>query len=201
MEPVYGGRVDTAVPVRVGSAAGLAQSVHADAAVAAAELLADPEWDARAGAARALGVCRRDTAEPVLRYKLLTGDAEAAVLGECMRALLSMAPDAVPLVAERLADASDAVAEQAALALGESRLDAAFDALRGYLEAEPTRARRRPALVGLALLRRDAAIDYLIGLIAEADGVTAVHAAEALDIYKHDPKMAERIRAAQKRRR
>jgi hypothetical protein len=202
MEPawVQGGKIDTAVAVRVGCAAGLAQTGHPSAAAEAAELLADPEWDARAGAARALGLCPRFAAEPALRLKLRAGDAEAAVTGECFRALLAVAPDALPLVAGRLGDERAEIAEQAALALGDSRLDDAFEALRAFVEEEPRRERRRPALLALGLLRRDAAIDYLVERVADPDPATAEAAVAALAIYQHDEKIAARVRAAQRHR-
>jgi HEAT repeat protein len=202
LEPAFvaGGKVDTAVAVRVGSAAGLAQTGHPSAAAEAAELLADPEWDARAGAARALACCPRYAAEPALRLKLRTGDVEAGVLGECFRALLSVAPDALPLIAARLRDDSPEVAEQAALALGDSRLDDAFDALRAFVEDEPRRDRRRPALVAIGLLRRDAAVDYLLERVAGGDAATSEAAAAALAIYRDDARLAARLRAAHARR-
>jgi HEAT repeat protein len=203
LEPAWveGGKVDTAVAVRVSSAAGLASVGNPDAAALAAELLADPEWDARAGAARALGMCGPLAAEPVLRLKLLTGDPEVAVLGECFRALLAVAPGAVPRIAERLRDPRADVAEQAALALGESRLDEAFDVLREHLQEEPSGARRRVALLALALLRRDAAIDLLLEKLEQGDEETASAAADALAIFAHDARIVARAQAARRARR
>lgn len=192
--------MDTAVAVRTGSAAGLAQSGHPSAAVATALLLADPQWDARAGAARALAICPRFSAEPVLMHKLAIGDRDAGVIGECLRALLAMAPDALPVAAERLADPDDEIAEQAAVALGESRLDGAFEALRDRIEHEPGRERRRPLLLAVGLLRRDAAIDYLIEHIAAGDEFTSAAAVKALAIYQDDDKLTRRIREALSRR-
>jgi len=201
MEPAYGGPVDTAVALRAGAAAGLAQGGHPSAAAEIAWLLADAEWPARAGAARALAACGRDAAEPLLRYKVRTGDPEPPVLGECLRALLAVNPDALPLVAGFLGDEDTALAEQAALAIGESRLDGAFEALSAFVAAEPLRDRRKVALVAIALLRRDVALDYLLGHVAGSDVATAKAAVEALAIYRHDPRVRERVIAAARTRR
>jgi HEAT repeat protein len=201
MEPVYGGQADTAAAVRCGGAAGLAQTAHPDAAVAAAELLADAEWDARAGAARALALCPRPHAEPVLRLKLRAGDAEPAVVGEVLRALLALAPDAaLPLAAARLGDNDEGVAEQAALALGDSRLEGALPALIEFCEATPLLSRRRAAMLAVALVRSDAARDWLLARVADADAKTAIVAGQALAIHRHDERLRERVLAAARAR-
>jgi HEAT repeat protein len=192
--------VDTAVALRAGAAAGLAQGGNPGAAVEIAELLADAEWPARAGAARALALCGQAAAEPLLRYKVRTGDPEPQVLGECLRALLAVNPDALPFVAKLLHEEDAALAEQAALAIGESRLEAAFEALSGFVAAEPLRERRNVALVAIALLRRDVALDYLIGHVAGSDVATAKAAVEALAIYRHDSRVRERVIAAARER-
>jgi HEAT repeat protein len=192
--------VDTAVALRAGAAAGLAQRGNPGAAVEIAELLADAEWPARAGAARALALCGQAAAEPLLRYKVRTGDPEPQVLGECLRALLAVNPDALPFVAKLLHEEDAALAEQAALAIGESRLEGAFEALSGFVAAEPLRERRIVALVAIALLRRDVALDYLIAHVAGSDAATAKAAVEALAIYRHDSRVRERVIVAARER-
>ena len=200
IEPAYGKPVDTAVTLRADAAAGLAQGGRPDAAVDIAELLADAEWPARAGAARALAMCPRDAAEPLLRYKVRIGDPEAPVVGECLRALLAMSPDALPLAVGLLAHEDAALAEQAALAIGESRLDGAFEALSAYVAAEPTRDRKKTALVAIGLLRRDVAQDYLLHHVDGSDVDMAMAAVEALAIYRHDARVRDRVLAAARAR-
>ena len=149
MEPVWGGSTDTAVDVRASAAMGLVASGYSRALVDVVTLLYDKEHDARAGAARAIACGNPREAELLLRAKILAGDAEAVVLGECFAGLLAAAPeDSVDFVARYLDAADEEVREQAALALGGSKLDAARHtapraaAGRG---AEPQRARRRLA--------------------------------------------------------
>ena len=55
-----------------------------------AQLLADTEAGARAGAAQALGVTRHhDAAVPLLRFKILSGDPDPRVIGVCLSSLLA----------------------------------------------------------------------------------------------------------------
>jgi hypothetical protein len=154
-------------------------------------LLADPDPAARSGAAIALGLGPSAAAEPLLRYKLLISDAESHVLGDCFRSLLAVSPGSVSIVAAFLGSADEALGEQAALALGESRLEGAFAALRELAEASLTGSRRRVILLAIALLRRDDAVEWLLGRVAEGE----VAAVDALGIYRHDASLRARVAA------
>jgi hypothetical protein len=217
-EPVWGGTVDTAVDVRSSCAMGLAASGDPRALIDLVGLLADPEHRARSGAARAIACTQPLAAEAVLRLKVLGGDAEAEVVGECLRCLLELAPATAPeFVAGRLehwsvlarrggraldmtgsapAQAAE-LAQLAALALGESRLDAAVALLRRRWEAAPLhRDEDRILLQAAVLARTDAAFDWLLELVATADGATAAFIVEALAVYRGNRALAERLAAA-----
>ena len=92
MEPVFGGRVDTAVDLRGTSALALAESAGGDVLVDLAHLLADPEAPVRASAARAVAVHGRDGGVPLLHLKALAGDAEPRVVAECLLSVLRLDP-------------------------------------------------------------------------------------------------------------
>lgn len=198
LEPVWGGTVDTAAALRAHGAAALAAMGHPEAAPTIARLLADAEWVARAGAARAAARLPAEVAVPLLVLRASLGDPEADVLGDCFRSLLEVAPGRIDFVALRL-DADEAEAEQAALALGESRLPAAFAPLRDYA-SRTVGARRSAALVALALLRRDEAYDHLLALVAGAELPTASSALEALAVHKHDARLRAAALAAARAR-
>jgi HEAT repeat protein len=200
LEPVWGGRQDTAAALRGQCAAALAELDRPSAGVAIAELLADEEWVARSGAARALGCLPAAISEPLLRFKLKIGDAEPAVLGDCFRSLLDVAPAAIAVVAERLAGRDEALAEQAAVALGESRQAAAFPILREELERAAQASRRRVLLTALMLLRSDEAQDFVLGQLADAPPATAMLAVDALAIFQHDPALRARMLELARRR-
>jgi hypothetical protein len=149
----------------------------------------------------------------VLRTKALLGDAEAEVIGECFRTLLALAPDAAPdFVARwltftpksgpltdpdsRLTGDGVELAELAALALGESRLDAAVALLRKAWESEPLRGpRQRVLLRAAALARTEPAFDWLLALAETAAPATAQSVIEELSIYRHHTQLADRLRA------
>ncbi len=122
MEPVWGGSVDTAAELRAICAMGLANTRYPGKLRALVDLLADREWQARAGAVRALAVAGSEAALLLLRFKALSGDHEPEVIADCFTGLLSAeGADAVPFVAS-FADSKDKDVKHAAiLALGASR--------------------------------------------------------------------------------
>jgi HEAT repeat protein len=200
MEPTWGGSVDTAAEVRALGAMGLAQTDYPEALEEIIPLLLDRERDARIGAIRAIGASGLPGAALLVRLKSLTGD-EPEVLGECFAALLRADPAAsLGFVAKFLDHDEEAVAEAAALALGDSRLEGAFATLRDTFQRTPMRAFRRTLLLAIALLRRENAIDYLLDLVRNAAGQTSTDAAVALAMYDQDPNLRERLDQARQPR-
>jgi len=195
MEPGYGGPADSAAEVRALSAIGLAQTGCPDVLEDILPLLLDPERDARIGAARAIAASGLPGSMLLLRLKALSGD-DPEVLGECFAGLLRAAPQSAGFVAEFLDRREEAIAEAAALALGDSRLESAFEALRAAVERPHSRPLRRTLLLALALLRRETAIDYLLDLVREGESAASDDAVAALAVYEQDPKLRERIEQA-----
>jgi HEAT repeat protein len=199
MEPTWGGSVDTAAAVRALGAMGLAQTDYPEALEEIVPLLLDAERDARIGALRAIAASGLPGGALLLRLKALSGD-EPEVLGECFAALLRAAPSqSLEFVAKFLDHREEAVAEAAALALGDSRLESAFAMLREAFER--TRALpRRTLLLAIALLRRENAIDYLLDLVQNGEGQTSADAVAALAMYEKDPNLQERLDRARQTR-
>lgn len=197
MEPVYGGRVDTAPGLRGACAMALVAMGYRDALVELADLLADREAPARVSAARAIAHRGGGDGVPLLRLRALVGDPEAEVLGECFRALLSLRPAAsVPFVGRFLDSPRPDVAEAAALALGESRQESALAALRPWAESMTGTEVERAALLALALLRSEDAVAFLLSRVHEGSPTTAVHAIAALGLYRENEGVCGRVRAA-----
>jgi len=200
MEPTWGGTVDTAAEVRALGAMGLAQTSDPDALEEILPLLLDPARDARIGAVRALGASGLPGGTLLLRLKALSGD-EPEVLGECCAALLRAEPaKSLEFVAQFLDHREEAVAEAAALALGDSRLEGAFAVLRNAFEHSAGQPVRRTLLLAVALLRRENAIDYLLDLVQNGGSPTSADAAAALATYNQDPRLQERLDRALKAR-
>lgn len=200
MEPTWGGSVDTAAEVRALSAMGLAQTDYPDALEEILPLLLDPQRDARIGALRAIAASGLPGSTLLLRLKALSGD-EPEILGECFAGLLRAAPSqALEFVAKFLEHREDAVAEAAALALGDSRLESAFGVLREALDRTRVQSVRRTLLLAIALLRRENAIDYLLDLVQNGEGLTSTDAVAALAMYEKDPNLQERLELARRSR-
>jgi HEAT repeat protein len=194
MEGSFGPPVDAAAPLRGLCAQGLARMGHPDALVECVDLLADKEVAARIGAIRAIADSGDIAGMLVLRLKALLGDKEDEVLGECFAGLLRLAPvPSLDFVARFLGSASEEIRERAALALGESRLAAAFPVLREAWEQTAQAARRRTLLLSIAMLRLDEAVEFLMRRVTEDREAAAADALAALGLYGRDEAVRSRV--------
>lgn len=198
LEPAFGQPIDTAAGLRGLCAHALVHVGHREALLEVAPLLADREPVTRAEAAAALGNSGLDAAAAALHVKALSGDPEPDVLGACYRGLLRLLPGRyLGFVAKVLQQGDDGAAEAAALALGESRLPEALPILQAELAGAARAGRLRDSvLLGMALLRTDAANDALVALVEEGAEVHAIAALSALALHRHDAPLVERVRKA-----
>jgi hypothetical protein len=193
-EGSYGPPVDAAAPLRGLCGRGLARMGHPDALLECVTLLADSEVAARTGSVRAIADAGRPEGVLLLRLKTLLGDKELEVMGECFGAVLSLDPaGSVEFVARFLDSRTDGIGEQAALALGESRLPAAFEALREAWERGGIAEQRRTLLVAIAMLRIDEALEFLLGRLGEESGPVAADALAGLAFYARDEAVLARV--------
>ncbi len=196
LEPTWGGRADTAAPLRALCGLGLVQVGSPDAMNELAALLADREADARIGAASALGHCG-PTAAPLLRFKVLTGDAEPAVLAECLNALMALSPSAsFEFVAGFVDPRYPVLYENAALALSESRLPGVFELLKEKWTTTFDREFKQTLLLPMALTRSEAARDFLISVLESDDVRIGTAVINALSIYREDATIRKRAEEA-----
>jgi hypothetical protein len=202
LEPVWGGTTDTAVDVRASAAMGLVATGYPRALVELTTLLNDVEAEARAGAVRAIACGNPREAELLLRSKVLAGDAEPHVLGECFTALLAVEPDeSLGFVAGYLSHTDDAVRELAALALGDSRLDGVVPLLeQAWGQAVASPALRRTLVRAAAAHRSEAAVTWLADVVARQRSALVVEFLELLATYKHHAKLSARLRATLRER-
>ena len=191
MEPVYGGKVDVADHLRGWCAQGLAQTGDPNAMVDIARLLVDACSQTRKGAAAAVEISgRSDIGLPLLSMKLAIGDADPQVIGQCVTAVLHLAgADAIDLITPLLKSEDESLVEQVLLALGQSRKDEAFGLIEGFYEDCITSTMKKSALLALAMLRSDRAMNYLKDLVDDGNTQEAEHAIEALGIYSYDQKL------------
>jgi hypothetical protein len=197
-DPVWGGQKDSAAELRGLCVLGLVGCAsRLEVLRRCADLLADECIEARTAAAQAIAALRQPEGGPLLRLKILTGDAGPEVIGECCAGLLRLGEaDDVDFVMRLLSSAPADCCVQAALALGEARIAEAFEPMRRAWERQTDADVRADLLVCLGLLRSPEAGDFLLSLINRDDLRTAGDAIVALKAYgKHSP-LRERIAAA-----
>lgn len=195
LEPVYGGKEDTAAELRYFSAMGLVRLGYPDVMIELAHLMADKELEARIGAVRAIAYARQEAGVPLLRFKALIGDEDARVVYESFRALLNLSPeDSLCFVTSFFNDEDPTVAESAVLAVGESRLPGALDVLKEGWENTLDQDFRRFLLLAIAMLRYEEAIDFLLSLIADASQGITLDAIAAMEMYQDEEQIWGRVK-------
>ena len=159
-------------------------------------MLADSEKAARIGAVQALASTGTEAAGLLLRLKVRLGDAEDEVISECFGGLMELSPAAeLAFVADYLGSPNEAIQEAALLALGNSRQPAGFEILKSFAQRHSSEL-QEVAHVALALLRLQAATDFLLTLVADRSEAVALSALGALAVHRHDPRVHERAAAA-----
>jgi HEAT repeat protein len=189
---------DTASELRGTCAAGLVLCASGLEVLNRCAVLLTDRWDdARLGAARAIGMLRQAEGAPLMRLKLLTGDKNPEVIGECCASLLRLDRDeGVPFVVQFLRSLHAEVCVQAALALGASRLPGTFEPLRQAWEHQREPAVRESLLICIGLLRSTEASDFLLSLIESNRFGAAPDAIKALKAFGKSGELRQRIAAA-----
>ena len=182
MEPVWGGQSDTAGTLRATCALALVQCrslTDADLLAHLVELLADNDKTVRAEAARAIEQVGSPSASLLLRLRAVLGKDEPEVLGACYSGLLRIeGVRAIPWVSRFLASGDDAAAE-AALAIAGTHSLEGFEILRESLSNASDPWLRSALLSAIALTRQDAALEFLLSLVA-TESLNAEAAIEAV---------------------
>jgi HEAT repeat protein len=197
MEPVWGGEVDTAAPLRAAGVFALARIGYSGMLPLLVDALTDPEKEVRLAAAQALAEHATETACLLLRLKARLGDPDLEVVSECLYGLLSGSPrESLSFVSGFLDSQAVGSREAAILALGKSRLSEAFEMLKTCWQRDVLGQVRAETLLAMAMLRLPAATDFLLEVVATEHESTALQALGSLLIHRHDPRLRERLAAA-----
>lgn len=197
MEGSYGQPVDAAAKLRAASALGLARTRHPHALDEIVSLLIDPWPQARVGAVRALATNGGEAGALLLKLKILTGESEPDVLAECFSGLLASAPETSLTLIAGYADSEDlAVAEAALLALGSSRMPQALELLTERWDRTAAGPLRKILLVSIAMVRSDAAIEFLLALLPDSSTQTAKDLITALAMFRDNEKVRSKVETA-----
>ncbi len=195
MEPVYGGRQDSAATLRGTCALALVgtRALSFDILTRLTDLLNDPELPVRIDAARAMAQLNAREGVLPLRLKALVGDKEPEVIGQCFAALLSLGPrECLPFVAAFLQNADADVRMEAAGALVESREVEAMDYLKQFWERQTDPFAKRTFLTLLAGSPVSAAANLLLSVVENGSQQIAGEALMALAKSRYRTQFKER---------
>ena len=198
MEPVFGGRADSAGALRGKCALALADSDLAPRQIlnALTDLLVDPERAARLDAVRAVARLAQPESALLIRFKALVGDAHPDVMRECLLSLMTLAPaDSVEFVARFLDPENELLCGDAAEALAGGRRQEALDALLAFLRRKIPMATRRSTLLTLAASALPESGEYLAAVIANEPVEAAEAALTALGASRFREQHRERVAA------
>ena len=197
MEPVWGARVDTAVPLRGICVLGLVQANDMPRSEVLRRLvhaLADKEHPVRIDAVRALEQMGGGECELLLRLKALQGDREPQVTGQAIESVLRLeSAPSLSFAASFLASTQDGVREEAALALGASHVPGAVEILKRALSEAHEESFRRAILTAIGASREEGAIEFLFGLLQNGISPDAEGSLEALALERHNPELVARV--------
>ena len=200
MEPVWGGEEDTAATLR--GACALALPACGDLARPETlrqlvDALADRALPVRSDALRAIAQMEGDEAILLLRLKARLGDPEPEIVGQAFDYLFQLEREqALPFAAEFLQPKLGAVAEEAALALGSSRLEGAVPLLEHALGRERDPDFRRVLLRSLSATRHPAALEFLLNMLRGGREADALAALEALAIHRDSAEIRRQVEQA-----
>jgi hypothetical protein len=174
LEPVYGGKEDSAASVRIHALNSLMQLPVVSTSTLMAALvdaLADQTAKVRTEAVRAAIHAPREIVIPLLRLKVRLGDTETRVLGVCFDTLLFLEPNSetLKLVEDYAASADVRLQAEALASLAGSDFDEAVDfAIRAYQDVTDKQL-KRVMLTGFGLSRTPAALDFLYDTLSGSE--------------------------------
>jgi len=165
MEPVWGGQADTAGTLRgicLLALPGCSDVRRESVMRFLLDALVEKDDAVRADAARAIGSMGGEDAALVLRLKARTGDSAPAVTGQVFESLLAVErSEGLDFVGGFLQPAGGEAAEEAALAIGSSRMERGAELLMAAWEEARGEEYRESILRALGISRQDRASEFL----------------------------------------
>jgi HEAT repeat protein len=199
-ESNWGGKSDTAGVLRSTCALALVQCTDIprhETLLHLVQALTEEDANVRVDAARAMEQMGGREVALLLRLKARAGDKEVRVSGQVLESLVHVeGASGVAFVAEFLGHADEEIREEAALALGASRLPEAVAALQNAYE-KSSFLRGGPALLrAISASRLDAALEFLLELVRSARLHEADEALRALELHRDSEEIVMRIAEA-----
>lgn len=204
MEPVWGGEADTAATLRGTCALALPSCEDIARSQILRHLvnaLADRALPVRSDAVRAVAQMQGDEAVLLLRLKARQGDAESEVVGQAFDYLFQLEnAQALPFVADFLQPKLGPIAEEAALALGSSRLPGAATLLEQAFARQRDPDYRQVLLRAISSTRQPPALDFLLHMVRNAREADALSAIEALALHRDSADIRRQVEHAAEER-
>ena len=205
MESTYGGKVDTAITLRSLCTLALVQCAdlsRADKLRHLVSSLVDDEETVRIDAIRAIEQMEGEEAALLLRLKAAGGDDRAPVLGQALESLIRVeGPAALDFAGQFLQErikprvissTADEQLEEAALAMGSSRLPEVVGILKDAWKSTP-----RPVyLHAISTSRQEEGLQFLISLVSNHREREALAAIDALSLHRDSPPIRAAVHAA-----
>ena len=183
MEPVWGGRSDTAGTLRATCALALVQCrslTEKDLLEHLIDLFADKDKAVRAEVVRAVEQLDSPSASLLLRLRAVLGNDEPEVLGACYGGVLRIeGVRAIPWVQRFLASGDDSAAEAALAIAGTHSARGLSSALREYVDKATDSWWRSVLLSAISLTRQEEALEFLLELV-RTESLDAEAAIEAV---------------------
>jgi HEAT repeat protein len=206
MESTWGGKTDTAVTLRSLCTLALVQCADLSRAEKLRHLvnsMLDHEETVRIDALRALEQMEGEEAVLLLRFKAGIGDERAAVVGQALDSLIKVeGPPALEyargFLQERatsppsIRSTAEEQVEEAALALGASRLPEAVEILKNAWDSS-----HLPIfLQAISSSRQEPGFQFLLSLVREGRERDAFAALDALSLHRDSPEVRAAAHAA-----
>jgi HEAT repeat protein len=199
-ESTWGGKTDTAAALRSTCVFALVQCTDIprhETLLHLVNALTEADVNVRADAARAMEQMNGREVALLLRLKARAGDKEARVTGQVLESLLALErANGVSFAAEFLSNPSSEISEEAALALGTSRLPEAVAALKEAWLNSRGIGKGESLLRAISVSRQDAALEFLLDQIRTGRSQTAEEALRAMDLHRDSPQIVKRIQEA-----
>ena len=198
LEPVWGGRADSAATLRGTCALALVDCQLDDLEILShlTDRLADSEKPVRIDTATAISQLGRPEGALLLRLKALLGDREPEVMGQCFSSLLNLTPrDSVPFIGRFLKAADESVRLEAAAALAQSREPETIEILKNFWRDPLSPGLRNAFVTALGASPLSEAAEFLLSIIADESDQLAANALAALAASRFRAEMRGRIAA------
>lgn len=197
LEPVYGGKSDSAATLRGACALALVDSQLGDLEILThlTDRLADPEKPVRLDAAVAIAQMSRPEGALILRMKALAGDAEPEVTGQCFTSLLTLdLQGSIDFVRRFLDREQDSL--EAGCALAQSRSTDAVGIVKDFWKRKLPIETRRAILISLGASPLREAAELLLSFVSSETKDLAKLAAAALSHSRFHHELREQLSSA-----